>query len=450
MKKTLSVLLVLCLICSCFAGCTPAATPDVPKPIETQPVVETPVETQPEAPEETVPDVTEPIVEPEVVLEGIAFEPWQNEWVAYLKANNGDKDNLLVSPLSLKMACLLAAAGADGDTQAQILELFGYASLDEFLAWGEHILGIQDSLVAAEQERSNVDEEEELWYSSSMPTSGIFKIANGIWHNSNEPGEFKDDYKARVARLQAAIEILPGNELKDAINNWADEATNGLIPEVVGDEVSQQNNILANALYLKAAWTKEFSEFLLEDEDFTTSTGEVVKKTMMQQSGHYRYYEGTDGKMAIFPMVDGFYMAVVKGSANNIQEMIAQSEFKLLNVKIPKFDITYKNSAIPQFMMDNGVVDAFDPTKANFSQMMDVDTFITGIQQNAKIVVDEHGVEAAAVTVIQMATSSAPTERPVPIDFFVDEAFTFYIYHESEAENGEFVPELLFYGEYNK
>lgn len=461
MKKFLSLLLAACLVCSCFAGCspfppmTPPTTAEPVLPPEIEPTT-APIEAEPEI---TEPVTTEPVGETEVVEPVVGdvdwtagFEPWQGDWISHLR-NDSKDENMIVSPLSLKMACLLVAAGADGETQKQILNFFGYETLDEFMAWGENIMAVQKSLTQEDTPDiadGATDGEGEMWFSSSMPTTGVFKIANGIWHNINQPGTFTDAYRERVSRLNAQVDELAGEHLKDAINDWAEEATNGLIPEVVGDEVEDQNNILANALYLKAGWVKKFSEYLLENEDFTTSTGEIVKKTMMQQEGNFRYYADEDSEMAIFPMSSGFYMAVVKGDNSNIQTMIDSAQLELLNIKMPKFDITYKSTSIPQFMQNNGIVDAFNPAVADFSQMMDVDTFVSGITQNAKIIVDENGVEAAAVTVVQMATSSFNPDPPKPIDFFVDEAFTFYIYHEVEMEDGMFIPELLFYGEYNK
>ena len=455
MKKIISLILVSCLVLSCMAGCgtkTPEPT-DGPLelPLSTEPeVVETEPSTEPVI-EETEPEIEEPVT-PGLLVEPakpVAFESWQDEWIGCGLPDNDE--NALISPLSLKMACLLAAAGAEGDTQTQLLDMFGYDNLDEFLSWGETVMGVQDALAVKSMgmEDGGVDDEGNFIGMSWGNLDGsTFKIANGIWHNTNEPGVFKDDYKARVERLSAAIEAMPGSELKDAINNWANEATNGLIPRVVGDEVAQSNNVLANALYLKASWINQF-EGPFEEEDFTTKSGDVVKKTMMTQETKFRYYADEQCSLAILPMYDGFSMMVVKGDTYDIQNKMNQAEYTLLNLKMPKFEITYSAPDIAGLMKHLGVSDAFNPALADFKGMMDVDTFISSISQDSKIVVDENGVEAAAVTVMQMATSGLITEPPQPINFHLDEAFTFYIYYEMEID-GEFVPELLFYGEYNQ
>ena len=105
---------------------------------------------------------------------------------------------------------------------------------------------------------------------------------------------------------------------------------------------------------------------------------------------------------------------------------------------------------VDDMMKQMGVKDAFNPDLADFTGLMDVPTFISAITQDSKIVVDENGIEAAAVTVIQMATNGFISDPPQPIDFFLDEAFTFYIYHESYLEDDTVARELLFYGEYNQ
>lgn len=448
MRKIVSLLLVSCLAISCFAGCSsvPAPTEEpLQLPVATEPVTEPSVE-ETEA-------VTEPAENPPVLevepAKPVGFESWHDEWIGCGLPD--DSENVLISPLSLKMACLLAAAGAEGETQAQLLNMFGYATIDEFLSWGENILGIQDELALnAVEENVDMDADGVFFETSWGGTPGsTFKIANGIWHNTEEPGEFKGDYIDRVARLNAAIDALPGEELKDAINNWANEATNGLIPKVVGDEVQYMNNILANALYLKASWINQFEGPFIE-EDFTTKNGEVVQKTMMSQQTKFKYYADEQCSLAIMPMYDGFYMMAVKGDTYDIASKMNEAEYTLLNLKMPKFDITYSAPSIIDAMKHMGVSDAFNPDLANFTGMMDVPTFISAITQDSKIIVDENGIEAAAVTVIQMATSSLVLEPPQPIDFFLDESFTFYIYHESYLENDEVARELLFYGEYNK
>ena len=446
MKKLVSLLLVSCLAISCFAGCSSAPAPTEPPlelPVATESASEPPVEET-----ETVTEpIEEPVIEPVLTSVGAGFEAWQGEWINHIPE---DGKSILISPLSLKMACLLAADGAEGDTLTQMLDMFGYSSLDEFMDWGEYVLGIQDELALnAVEENVDIDEEGQFFETWGGTPGSTFKIANGIWHNTNEPGEFNADYKARAARLCAAIEEMPGAELKDAINNWANEATNGLIPEVVGDEVAEMNNILANALYLKAGWINEFGEDFVE-EDFTTKNGEIVQKTMMTQQTKFKYYADDTCSFAIMPMYDNFYMLAVKGDATGVSEKIGDASYTLLNLKMPKFEITYSAPNIVDMMKQMGVKDAFNPDLADFTGLMDVPTFISAITQDSKIVVDENGIEAAAVTVIQMATNGFISDPPQPIDFFLDEAFTFYIYHESYLEDDTVARELLFYGEYNQ
>ena len=83
---------------------------------------------------------------------------------------------------------------------------------------------------------------------------------------------------------------------------------------------------------------------------------------------------------------------------------------------------------------------------ADFSKMIDTGVFIDDIVQNAKIEVDEEGLEASAVTSsTALGSSGGKVEEPIIVKF--DEAFKFYIYNYNADGT---TPEVLFYGNYAK
>mgnify|MGYP002514557258 CR=1 FL=1 len=83
--------------------------------------------------------------------------------------------------------------------------------------------------------------------------------------------------------------------MKDEINSWVNEKTNGLIPELFADDLSAYTNILINTLYMKCAWLNTFSEHMTKEDDFTTIDGDVVKKEMMKIK---KKFVKTDGVLA--------------------------------------------------------------------------------------------------------------------------------------------------------
>ena len=61
--------------------------------------------------------------------------------------------------------------------------------------------------------------------------------------------------------------------------------------------------------------------------------------------------------------------------------------------------------------------------------------FINNIFQNARIIVDEEGTEAAAVTVIEMEATSARPEPDEPIIFKCDRPFVLVIQDSTTGAN---------------
>lgn len=436
MKKILSLLLVCVLCVSMFAGCNqkPSDPPVDPKPSESTSPTE---KVEPTNPTET-PDI-EPTQPQETLAVGVGFNEFDTAWINYLN-NSKSNENYMISPLSLKMAVALAAAGANTDTLDELLAAFDFENLDSYLNWGKNIVAHEKAIQEDIESRKNSPYMEDY--------DGAFDIANSVWHNSDAEGKFTDLYKQYMTELDALFMETPGAELKDEINNWVNEKTNGLIPELFADDLSAYTNILINTLYMKCAWLNTFSEHMTKEDDFTTINGDVVKKEMMNQEDDFLYYEDKDAQMIILPMENGINMAIVLGSNENILDKINNAKSQLVNVTMPKFEVETTIDNIIPFLQQQGVNLAFDSELADFSNMMDSGNYIDKIIQKTKIKLDENGVEAAAVTAIVMdATSAMPPEPVQPIFFIADEPFEYYIYTTVE---GAATPELLFYGQYVK
>ncbi len=72
-----------------------------------------------------------------------------------------------------------------------------------------------------------------------------------------------------------------------------------------------------------------------------------------------------------------------------------------------------------------GIVDAFDPSLADFSGIeASRQFFVAGVLHKAFIAVDESGTEAAAATAVTLDTNGIPT---TPKSFVIDRPFAFFI-----------------------
>ncbi len=102
------------------------------------------------------------------------------------------------------------------------------------------------------------------------------------------------------------------------------------------------------------------------------------------------------------------------------------SDYKDVKLQLPKFEIT-GNYDLIESLKDFGMKDAFSIMDADFSKMSEVALFVSLIKQSARIIVDEKGTEAAAVTYIGMETGVGPEYEPE--EFVVDHPFYFTIEH---------------------
>lgn len=92
-----------------------------------------------------------------------------------------------------------------------------------------------------------------------------------------------------------------------------------------------------------------------------------------------------------------------------------------------------------------GLTDAFNPFKANFSKISNVNLsqnlYISNVIHKAIVEVNESGTEASAATAVIIATRSAMYDDEIPFDFVCDRPFLFII-HEKQNNT------ILFMGQY--
>ena len=90
-------------------------------------------------------------------------------------------------------------------------------------------------------------------------------------------------------------------------------------------------------------------------------------------------------------------------------------------VVMPKFKFSYEKY-LNQQLQSMGMVDAFMPYAANFSNITDELIFVSFVKQNTFVEVNEEGTEAAAVTTVGVELTSAGPEM-----FVINKPFIFAI-----------------------
>jgi serpin B len=318
----------------------------------------------------------------------------------------GQTQNVMVSPTSVAIALSMAYNGASGSTQqamAEALEFQGMSLAEINQANG----ALENSLEAADP-------------------SVKLAIANSLW--GNQGFAFKADFLQRNQEFyQAEVTNLDfkSPDAADRINAWVNDNTQGKIPEIVKEIDPQQVMFLINAVYFKGTWTKPFDPQRTSDRPFTLLDGSQKQHPLMSQQGSYQYYENDQFQAVNLPYGNGrlsFYVFLPR--ANSSLKSFAQTltadhwdtwmgrfASRPGSIQLPRFKFSYGTS-LNDALQAIGMAPVFDAGQADFSGLSEEPTLINEVQHKTFIEVNEEGTEAAAATSVGIARMSAPTAPP--------------------------------------
>ena len=344
--------------------------------------------------------------------------------------------NYMFSPMSIKMALALAANGASGETQQQILNALGLTSLDEFNSLSKDLI-------------------------ARYSQTDILKlnIANSIWMNKDKTSQnFSETFKKTATDFyDAEVKSINNSNAVKEINSWVSDKTNGKIPTII-QNADDFWAMLINAIYFKGAWQDEFSVNATKPDQFNNADGTKITVDFMNKTKWFPYAETKSVKMIELPYqnrVQNFsedgeyldtdvykdldvsmYLIMPEGDINVEQELSAainDNAFKSTYIKMamPKFKIEYSTD-LNEIFMNMSITTAFDDKTADFTKMFDKgNMWFTKTIHKTFIDVDEKGTEAAAVTAIGMAGSALP---PEPIELKFNKPFYFAIRDNTSGE----------------
>jgi serpin B len=336
-----------------------------------------------------------------------------------LKAQTG---NLFFSPYSISTAMGMIWAGARGETEAQIAQVFHYPYGQDALhqTFGE----LQRSLdTGIGYDLYRLDIANRLWGQTGYPWSEPFLEITRV------------DYGAEL--VEADIQH-DQETVRQAVNTWASERTAGKIPELLqpGLITPLTRLILANAIYFKGTWVSRFDTGQTRTQSFRLSSAQSVDVPMMHQTGKFGHlsrnglsilelpYNGQDIAMVVLlpDDVDGLPALEAALTPDEIAGWLADLATEKVVVALPRFTFCSKGSlAGPLSAMGMPLV--FSETDADLTGMATAEyLYLQFLVHEAFVAVDEEGTEAAAATAGGTGTTSAP-----PNDFIADHPFLFLI-----------------------
>ena len=327
----------------------------------------------------------------------------------------GTDQNLVIGPHSIWTALAMVWAGARGTTATEMANVLHFDRPQDEVT---PLLNALDLALLSRNESGAVD----------------LRLANQVFA---EPGlPLVDDYLTTLTRDFGAplAELSFGDteRARGVINDWAAERTNGRIKELFppGTLTPDTVMVLCNAISMDAAWTYLFDPTLTSFKPFNLADGTTVDVPMMHfdlylplvvqddlQSVELPYGKGDLSMVVIVPEdLDAFVSEIDPDGLQRIFDAIREQG---IHLSLPKFSFSSK-VPLDETLQRLGIRRAYG-ADADFSGMTGgPGLFLSTVQHEAFIEVDEDGTEAHAATGAAMAASHGPT-------ITVDKPFLFVI-----------------------
>ena len=345
---------------------------------------------------------------------------------------NPDRENIVISPLSISLALAMAETGAKGKTAEDMSSSLGLAGLTSAEVDAFYYKLTRDIL----QQDEKVD----------------FTIANSMWINTASDIKVRQQY-CDACKFYFNSDIFSrdftnSEGVTKEINAWISDNTAEKIKNLLFGINPGCSVVLANAVYFKAGWG------VLFDPDTKDSFNGIKGNgtTDFLNLWHYLpYVTGDKFRMVVLPYNSGQYnMAVVLPSDKSVTVSTAlkevslkwsvigtkdypESEKRLVDFKMPSFSIEYY-SILDNALDGVGLGSMFNPEVADFSGLFDVNDgekiTLGQVKHGAVINVDRNGTEAAAATYVSEDGSSGQVEEITPIEFYANRPFGFIIFEK--------------------
>lgn len=330
------------------------------------------------------------------------------------KLIGGKNENTCYSPVSLFAALTLMAETTEYDTREELLEVLGTNSIFELEEMYDKTLSNLES----------ADRKSKLILCNSLWVQG--KLVNN-----------KFEYVSQTLKDNMQCEIY-NNVDPVKVNEWVDTNTNHLIEKIL-DEDMEYALALVNTLYYKSAWRDMFSD--AGSIDFCLEDGKKVSVDFIKNGKDaMKYSECKDYTVVSVPMDEGEMIFVLPNEdvklnklmkekyLNEILALITGDNMEVGNVSIsiPKFEISYYMSDdLRETLESLGAKKMFS---GGCEWTILDNTHKADVIQKVKFVVDENGVEAAAVTSI--GAIYGKDESTVDLKISLDRPFLYILMKE--------------------
>lgn len=338
---------------------------------------------------------------------------------------DNEQENLFFSPFSMTAALSMTYAGAAGNTASQMEDALRFTLTGNDL---HEAVGLLDGSLQVDENKQLLTTANSLWGQDGYPFLVDFLTT------------CKSCYDAPLGELDFMTDAENSRQL---INYWVESKTNNRIKDLMpeGSVTTYTRLVLVNCIYFKCAWDEVFDENMTSTKDFHKLGGQTISCDMMHMystQNSFDYAETADFQMVEIPYIgEKFSMYVVLPRADDGLSAVKSSltwahleaamdnmtSTYMLPLEIPKFKVE-TDYDLMEPLQNLGMVDAFDPIKADFSGIDGgTDLHVTGVYHKAFVEVNEKGTEAAAATGIGVGGTSMPDGE----EFIADHPFMYFI-----------------------
>ncbi|MDE6056194.1 MAG: serpin family protein [Lachnospiraceae bacterium] len=346
-----------------------------------------------------------------------------------LLAQSIQDENPMLSPVSAYLALSMAGCGADGTTKEEFYNVLG----NDMMALSDDMMNI----LPAKGDLLNLSIADSAWIDEAF-------IVDDTWLGT---------VRSRMDAEAFQTDLSTENTMNE-INHWIEDKTNGLIDKMLGEPLDEQARLaLFNTVYFKGKWEIPFEANDTCKEDFYLYKGQdaaeqVDMMNLYETNLDYIANDFAEGVILPYQKNDDSscenlaFVALKPIGNENIREVydkltdevimdiLVNKQTELVNLKLPKFEITF-DKELNECLSNMGLVECFDVERANFDRMGKTQSgdnlYISLVHQKAKIIVDEEGTEAAAVTEVIMACGAAIVEPQNPKEVYFNEPFVYMI-----------------------
>lgn len=350
-----------------------------------------------------------------------------NDELGLAMLRSGEAPNVVVSPFSAYVALAMLAEGARGGTAESFDAALGAAGADRTDAVnalrGALLVHDGDPAVAAGDE---------------LPEAPLLHLADRVLLDDELVPE--QAFLEVLARsYDAGIETvdLGTDAAKPVLDEWVNRETGGLVPESAIVPKPSLRIVLQDAMVLAARWLVPFDPNNTFEEPFETPDGMVDVEMMHGTADGAWPVTEADGWTAVrLPYVDGFVADLVlppdgvdpaDADAATLAALWDGTEpAGSVTVAVPVLDLEARPLDLTPSLTDVGLGELFDAP--DLSGITTADSlFVDQAVQQARLMVDEDGTVAAAVTEIGVAGSAAPLPA---VEVRFDRPFLVRVAHE--------------------